>query len=93
MTGKRINGRRLTAARHAWAEVIARGRVVCPKCRQPVLPGMPWDLGHPEAIVQGGAPDLSGCVPEHTTCNRSEGARLRWAAARARRTRTEEWLS
>jgi hypothetical protein len=51
------------------ATLVARGGAVCWRCRRPILPGTPWDLGHDDydrRVYRG---------PEHRYCNRSAGAR------------------
>ena len=59
------------AERAAWAPIVAQGVVSCrrgPACRAPqllILPGEPWDLGHPDAACR--APK----APEHEACNRA----------------------
>lgn len=59
------------AERAAWAPAVARGVVDCRRgttCRAPqlrILPGEPWDLGHPDAVCP--APT----APEHEACNRA----------------------
>jgi hypothetical protein len=59
-------------ARAKWQRIINRGEGVCHAtlCLEPnraIPPGTPWDLGHtPDGTRYNG--------PEHTRCNRSEGA-------------------
>ena len=49
-----------------WARMNAGEVVNCGRCRERILPGQDWDLGH----VPGGAPqDYAG--PEHARCNRA----------------------
>lgn len=50
--------------RAAWKPAVAGGSVVCPRCREPILAGEKWDLGHDD---ETGA--YSG--PEHARCNRA----------------------
>lgn len=50
--------------------------VPCARCGQPVLPGMPWDIGHAVEIDSNpeGMWDPSLIRIEHRSCNRSSGA-------------------
>ena len=41
----------------------------CPKCREPILPGQPLDLGH--ATQEEKRRGLPGSQVEHRWCNRS----------------------
>jgi hypothetical protein len=61
--------------RKQWALLVAAGGVRCWRCGLPILPGMPWDLGHAasKAVYAG---------PEHQHCNRSAGARKAQALAK-----------
>lgn len=55
--------------RKAWARRLAVMPVECARCRRPILPGEPWDLGHDDY-------DRSVYVgPEHRRCNRSTARR------------------
>lgn len=56
--------------RAAWQERIDDGELVlCPRCGEPVEPGMEWDLGHSDDRNS-----YSG--PEHSReCNRAAGGR------------------
>lgn len=66
--------------RKAFADQIEQdGGVLCwrPQCKQPILPGMAWDLGHDDddrSIVRG---------PEHRSCNRATNTPGRATAPRA----------
>jgi hypothetical protein len=54
------------AARRWWTAEIAAGRGWCARCRQPIPPGTPFDLGHTD--------DRTGWTgAECVTCNRSAG--------------------
>lgn len=51
--------------RRHWAGRIRQGDISCWRCRQPIRPDEPWDLGHDDndrTIIRG---------PEHQHCNRS----------------------
>lgn len=55
--------------RAEWAPFVDAGDVDCWRCRLPIDPVEPWDLGHDDddrTIYRG---------PEHVTCNRSTAAR------------------
>ena len=55
--------------RAAWAPRVETGRVKCARCRRPIAPGAPWDLGHDDS-------DRSRYTgPEHQYCNRAAGGR------------------
>lgn len=61
--------------RQAWQQRINAGHTVtCPRCDKLITPDQPFDLGHPTGRA-------GGRMPEHQTCNRSEGGR-RGALAR-----------
>jgi hypothetical protein len=51
--------------RAKWAKEVARGGVVCSRCRQPIAPLEPWDLGHDDDDPS--RPPF----PEHARCNRA----------------------
>jgi hypothetical protein len=54
--------------RAKWVRKVAAGLVNCARCRQPIEPGRPWDLGHTD--------DRRGYTgPEHQRCNRVAGGR------------------
>jgi len=76
------------AAKVAWQQVIDQGLVDCWRCRLPIAPTQPWDLGHPTDRPHHAAPtDLSvipHCRPEHRRCSRRAGARERRAVTAAR---------
>lgn len=55
--------------RARWAKEVEAGRAICWRCRRPIQPGSPWDLGHDDhdrTQYRG---------PEHRACNRGAGAR------------------
>lgn len=55
--------------RRIWQQRIDREGATCARCGQPIDKGTTaWDLGHTADRT-----DYTG--PEHTRCNRSEGAR------------------
>lgn len=50
-------------ARLKAARTVLAGRAVCWRCREPIVPGTPWDLGHDDEGAVAG--------PEHrSACNR-----------------------
>ncbi|MBC7939097.1 MAG: hypothetical protein H7Z19_04915, partial [Chitinophagaceae bacterium] len=52
-----------------WTErITAEGGALCYRCGEWIGAGEPWDLGHDDATGQ-----VRG--PEHSKCNRSDGAR------------------
>jgi hypothetical protein len=68
-TMKRGYGAEHQRRRKAWAQAILGGGVQCRRCGRPIVPGMPWDLGHV---------DLDRSLPtwpEHRTCNRATAGR------------------
>ncbi len=54
------------------APVVALGTTPCVRCGLLIRPGQAWDLGH---VDGSGKREHAG--PEHTSCNRSAGAKLR----------------
>ena len=54
--------------RAQWAPLVATGDIRCPRCKQPIAPDEPWDLGHSDDRR-----NYTG--PEHATCNRSAGGK------------------
>jgi hypothetical protein len=61
-------GRGHEEERRRWRPRVDAGLVDCARCRQPIEPGRPWDLGHNE--------DRTGWSgPEHRHCNREAGGR------------------
>lgn len=65
--------------RQQWAPLVAAGAVTCPRCGHLIPPDTPWDLGHHDH-------DRSRYTgPEHTTCNRTAGARHGARITNARR--------
>jgi hypothetical protein len=72
-------------AREKYARLVASGRArctepVCLKANRWIRPDEPWDLAHAD-----GQRGYRG--PAHSTCNRSEGSRRRWAAEPSRASR------
>ena len=58
-----------------WAIMIEQGHgPICHRCSKPIEPGQPFDLGHRQDLVLGGAPKKRS--PEHQKCNRSAGQTL-----------------
>lgn len=53
--------------RAQWRPRVDAGLVDCRRCDQPIEPGRPWDLGHPDADCP------KPKAPEHATCNRKVG--------------------
>lgn len=54
--------------RRELASDVAAGRATCWRCRQPITPNTPWDLGHTDDRT-------THAGPEHTHCNRSAGGK------------------
>jgi len=63
-TTARGYGHRHQQERKRWAPLVESGQTVCARCRRPIVPGEPWDLGH----VDGSKTRYAG--PEHRRCNR-----------------------
>ena len=87
----RITGSRITKLRRTWAPQVEAGLAMCPRCRKIIQPGESWDMGHEHDLVLGGNP-AGRMTPEHSSCNRSAGARVGNATRRRARRRLGEWL-
>jgi hypothetical protein len=58
------------------ARTVEAGAAVCWRCRRPIHPREPWDLGHADGP---GAKILRAYRgPEHRACNRIAGGHARW---------------
>ncbi|GIH07486.1 hypothetical protein Rhe02_55530 [Rhizocola hellebori] len=56
--------------REQWRPHVEAGRVSCARCKLPIKPGEPWDLGHDDhdrTKYRG---------PEHAECNRGASKRV-----------------
>lgn len=97
---KRMSGHRVTELRAKWARVILEkwqagmplecAAAVCVMPTRAIGPGSSWDLGHPVAIAEGGTVwNPAELRPEHSRCNRTDGANIanRRRSARGRRIR------
>ncbi|RKT67100.1 hypothetical protein DFJ66_0268 [Saccharothrix variisporea] len=74
------------ALREAWRPRVDAGEVDCWRCRRPILPDTPWDLGHDDhdrSQYRG---------PEHARCNRGSAARRGNRSRRSARS-SRDWLS
>lgn len=65
-TTARGYGRAHEAERKRWVPKVDAGLVNCARCREPIEPGRPWDLGHDDTRK-------AWTGPEHRTCNRRAG--------------------
>lgn len=65
---------------------VDSGNAVCGRCRRPIHPGEPWDVGH-VVDLSSGQPS-QGYRTEHRRCNRSAGGKL--GAAKTNHTKTTE---
>jgi hypothetical protein len=74
-TTARGYGHRHQQERKRWTRLVESGHVLCARCRQPILPGTPWDLGH----IDGSKSKYAG--PEHSKCNRQ----TEWHGVKRRR--------
>lgn len=74
----RWGGRRATAIRQHYAPMVATGTIRCWRCKEPIRPDDPWDVGHLHGRDAGGAVfDLANTWPEHRgQCNRRDGANI-----------------
>jgi hypothetical protein len=80
-TAARGYDRKHEAERKRWAPKVGAGLVDCARCRQPIEPGRPWDLGHTD--------DRSAWTgPEHSHCNRQAGGRNGALVSNASRRKT-----
>lgn len=68
-TTQRGYGPRHQALREQWRPQVEAGRVVCPRCKLPILRGELWDLGHDD----NDRTKYTG--PEHQDCNRGAAKR------------------
>jgi hypothetical protein len=51
--------------------LVEAGQTSCWRCKLPIEPGTPWELGHRLAISAGGHPyALENIAVEHRRCNR-----------------------
>jgi hypothetical protein len=76
-------GSRHKKLREQPAKQVSAGTAVCWRCGRPILPGMPFDLGHSD-VTPGAYAGL-----EHNFCNRSSGARKGNRMRRVRRRRAK----
>ena len=65
-TKARGYGQRHRAERERWRPIVDAGRAVCARCKQPIEPGRPWDMGHTDDRT-------AWTGPEHRACNRKAG--------------------
>lgn len=84
-TTKRGYGSAHQRERAKWEPIVALGNILCARCKQPIPPTEPWDLGHND--------DRTGYNgPEHVKCNRGAGARNSTAVRMDRlQTVTRDW--
>jgi hypothetical protein len=64
--------------RARWQKIVDAGGVRCARCKRPIIPGQPWDLGHVDtdrSLYAG---------PEHRRCNRATAAHKRQVRLRRR---------
>lgn len=64
------------AERKRWAPLVATGMVKCWRCRLPIGPGEPWDLGHDDqdrSKYRG--PEHAEKTDDHPACNRATSGR------------------
>lgn len=64
-------GREHRELRERAKQAVERGAAWCWRCRQPIAPGEPWDLGH--ADVPGAKRLGIYAGPEHRDCSRVAG--------------------
>src|SRR4051794_14947906 len=69
--------------RAAFKQAVADGLVNCARCRNAILPGEQWDMGHID-----GTNEYAG--PEHVRCNRATRTPGRITAPRRR---VHHWLT
>jgi len=90
------NGPLVTTIRKAWLKLMiiaeAEGKpYVCPKCSKPVTTKQRWDVGHQLALEEGGSLHMNNTHPEHSYCNRADGARITNQKKRERQGRFRTW--
>lgn len=78
-TNSRGYGHRHQVARKDWQPKVEAGGVRCRRCGLEIAPTGLWDLGHDD--LDRDAP----AAPEHRSCNRKAGGRLRAVRAAGRR--------
>lgn len=66
-------------ARAYWKAQIDAGiasgvPIACGRCSGPIEHNDQWDVGHVTALAEGG--DMNHHWPEHSRCNRADGARM-----------------
>lgn len=67
--------------RNKWVPRVKAGGINCYRCKQPIHPNEPWDMGHADGTINTRTPKYTG--PEHRHCNRAAGQ----AAGQANRRR------
>lgn len=94
---RRRRGRADQRARALLRPMVAAGLAVCWRCGKPIPADAreeDWDAGHLDDLARGGDPDDERRAAEHSSCNRSAGARLgnQLRSRRSRRLRPEFFL-
>ncbi len=60
-TAARGYGKAHEQQRRAWEPRVRRGEANCWRCRQPIPPDGPWDLGHSDDRTKWMGPECVGC--------------------------------